>query len=67
MFGLCPPAIIYLIFSLIQIIIDSFKGLYNAAIIKTIIMIFVTLLLNILCLQGLGVVSWIFVFIPFAN
>jgi hypothetical protein len=28
---LCPPAIIYLGFSLTQIIIDTFKGFYNTA------------------------------------
>jgi hypothetical protein len=62
---LCGPAIIYLIFSLTQIIIDLFKGLYNTAIMKTIVMVMVTLLLNILCEKGLSVVSWIIVFIPF--
>ena len=65
MFKLCAPSIIYLIFSMTQIIIDTFKGLYNTAFIKIIIMIMVTLLLNILCVSGLGVVSWIIVFIPF--
>jgi len=39
--------------------------MYNTAIIKVIVTIMVTLLLNILCVQGLGVVSWIIVFIPF--
>lgn len=62
---LCPPAIIYLIFSITQILIDIFKGLYNTAFIKVIVTVMVTLLLNILCNQGLGVVSWIIVFIPF--
>jgi len=62
---ICPPALIYLVFSLIQIIIDIFKGLYNTAFFKTIIMIMVTLLLNALCQGGLGVVSWIIVLIPF--
>ena len=65
MIDLCPPAIIYLIFSAIQILIDTFKGLYNTALIKIIVAIMVTLLLNILCQQGLNVVSWIIVFIPF--
>jgi hypothetical protein len=65
MINLCGPAIIYLIFSLTQIIIDLFKGLYNTAIMKTIVMTMVTLLLNILCEKGLSVVSWIIVFIPF--
>ena len=65
MISLCPPAIIYLIFSITQILIDTFKGLYNTAFIKFIIMIMITLLLNILCQSGLGVISWIIVFIPF--
>jgi len=65
MINLCPPAIIYLIFSITQILIDTFKGLYNTAFVKVIVMVMVTLLLNILCSQGLGVVSWIIVFIPF--
>lgn len=65
MINLCGPAIIYLIFSITQIIIDIFKGLYNTAFMKTIVMVMVTLLLNILCDKGLSVVSWIIVFIPF--
>jgi hypothetical protein len=65
MINLCAPAIIYLIFSITQILIDTFKGLYNTAFMKVIVTIPVTLLLNILCEQGLSVVSWIFVFIPF--
>jgi ATP-dependent Zn protease len=62
---LCPPALIYLIFSAAQIIIDTIKGLYNTAIFKFIIMVMVTFLLNSLCLTGLSVVSWVIVFIPF--
>lgn len=65
MLNLCPPAIIYVIFSATQILIDTFKGLYNTAFMKAIVMVMVTLLLNILCEQGFGVVSWIIVFIPF--
>jgi tetrahydromethanopterin S-methyltransferase subunit E len=65
MINLCPPAVIYLIFSITQILIDTFKGLYNTAFVKIIVTIMVTLLLNILCEQGLSLVSWIIVFIPF--
>ncbi len=65
MINLCAPAIIYLIFSITQILIDTFKGLYNTAFVKVIVTIMVTLLLNILCERGLSVVSWIIVFIPF--
>lgn len=65
MINLCAPAIIYLIFSITQILIDSFNGLYNTVVIKTIVTIMITTLLNILCQRGLGFVSWIIVFIPF--
>ena len=65
MLNLCAPAIIYLIFSITQILIDTFKGLYNTAFMKVIVTIMVTILLNILCERGLSVVSWIIVFIPF--
>ena len=65
MINLCAPAIIYLIFSITQILIDTFKGLYNTAFMKSIVMVMVTILLNILCEKGLSVVSWVIVFIPF--
>ena len=65
MINLCAPAIIYLIFSITQMLIDIFKGLYNTAFMKVIVTVMVTLLLNILCEKGLSVVSWIIVFIPF--
>ena len=64
-YTLCPPALIYVVFSLAQIIIDIFKSLYNAAFIKFTIAILITLLLNGLCQQGLGIVSWMIVFVPF--
>ena len=65
MINLCAPALIYLAFSLTQIIIDTFKGLYNTAFFKFIVMIIITILLNALCISGMGIISWIIVFIPF--
>lgn len=65
MFNLCAPALIYLIFSITQILIDTLKGLYNTAFMKAIVTVMITILLNILCESGLTVVSWIIVFIPF--
>ena len=65
MIQLCPPALIYLIFSATQIIIDIFKGLYNTAFFKFIVMVMITFLLNALCQGGLSVIAWFIVFIPF--
>jgi len=65
MFSLCAPALIYVAFSLTQIVIDTFKGLYNTAFFKVIVMVIITILLNALCQAGMGIISWIIVFIPF--
>ena len=63
--NLCAPSLIYLFYSFSQIFIDLYKKMYNTAFLKFIIMIIFTFLLNMLCAQGLGVISWILVFIPF--
>ena len=63
--GICTPALIYLVFSIAQITIDTVKGFFNTALVKLILTIIVTLLLNYLCSSGLGILSWIIVFIPF--
>ena len=63
--SICPPALIYLAFSLTQIIIDTFKGLYNTAFLKFIVMVTITFLLNALCQGGMSIISLIIVFIPF--
>ena len=62
---ICPPALLYLIFSITQVAIDSMKGLYNTALVKVWVTFIFTILLNYLCQTGLGIVSWIIVFIPF--
>lgn len=62
--GLCGPAILYIGFSLIQILIDFIKTNYENALIKFIIMIILTFILNILCNLGFSVISWFLVFIP---
>ena len=62
---ICPPALIYLIFSITQISIDSFKGQYNTAFAKIWVALVFTIVLNYLCSRGLGIISWFIVFIPF--
>ena len=63
--SVCSPALIYLVFSLTQVTIDTMHGHYNKAFIKLWVCMIFTLLLNHLCQRGLGLVSWIIVFIPF--
>lgn len=64
---LCSPAVLYLGFSLTQIIIDLFKKMYNTAIVKMAVMIVFTTVLNLLCARGLTTISWFIVFIPFVT
>lgn len=61
---ICIPAIIYLVYGIIQIIADLNKGLNNTAFIKFIVVVFFTFVLNTFCSLGLEIVSWIFVFLP---
>ncbi len=63
--NLCAPALLYVAFSVTQIIIDTFKHMYNTALVKIIVMIIFTFILNVLCQKGLGIISWFIVFIPF--
>jgi len=62
---ICPPALIYLVFSITQVGIDTFRGMYNMALVKMWVALIFTILLNFLCEHGLGVISWIIVFVPF--
>ena len=63
--NICTPALIYLIFALSQIIIDTYKRAYNIAFVKFIQMIVFTLMLNLLCARNLTWVSWLIISIPF--
>ena len=62
--NLCSPALVYLCFSLIQIVIDVYKKQFNTAFFKFWVMLVITTLLNILCERGLSTVSWLIVFVP---
>jgi len=62
---LCTPALIYLIFILVHSIIEMIDGNSKGALLQLMIGILVTLLLQILCMKGMNIISWIIVFIPF--
>ena len=61
----CTPTTFYLVFVGIQIFMDIINGMFQSAIVKLIIAIVFSTLLNILCMRNLGIVSWILVFMPF--
>jgi hypothetical protein len=62
---LCPPALLYLIFLVIQLGLDLSFGLWVTFSLKVVFGLIVTFLLDTLCGIGLSPVSWFFVAIPF--
>lgn len=64
-FNLCTPALIYAIYSVIQIILDLFHQLYLVTISKIVVAIIFTYFLNLLCSNGLSLLSWVLILIPF--
>jgi hypothetical protein len=61
---ICPPALLYLAFSMIQITIDLFQGEYSVSLLKFIVMVIFTTILNMMCINGLTKVVWFIVLIP---
>ena len=61
---ICSPALLYLAFSMVQITVDLFQGQYQTSLLKFIIMIIFTAVLNILCMNGYTKFVWFIVIIP---
>jgi len=63
---LCMPAVVFVVYMLIQIGADLFTGYYNMSAMKFLFMIVYAVLLNWLCMMGAYLFAWLLVFIPFA-
>jgi hypothetical protein len=62
---LCPPALLYMIFLVIQLGLDASLGMWITMAIKAILGLATVVLLDTLCSIELGVVSWFLVAAPF--
>ena len=62
---ICPPALIYVIYMTIQVVLDIFQGFYNRSIVKIILLFLIGAGLNMLCKNGYFVLVWVLVFVPF--
>lgn len=62
---LCSPTLVYLLFSVSKILIDIYNKVYEEALMKLLVTILISALLNVLCDRGLESVAWMIVFIPF--
>lgn len=61
---LCTPALIFMIYAFTQVIMDTAHGLFQTALVKICVGIVVSTTLQYLCLKGMKIISWIFVFVP---
>jgi hypothetical protein len=62
--SLCSPALLYLIFILIHVITEMVNLKYKEAMVKLIIGLLFTLILQAFCMQNMKIISWLLVFIP---
>jgi len=62
---LCPPALLYMIFLVIQLGLDASLGMWITMTIKAILGLSTVVLLDTLCGIELGIVSWFLVAAPF--
>jgi hypothetical protein len=59
------PALIYAVYATTHVVVDLYRGLYNTALVESLIGIMFTLTLNMLCFKGLTAISWVIISIPF--
>jgi hypothetical protein len=61
---LCPPALLYVVFFLIQVVIEISNESYKQALTQFIICVIFTCILQIFCNAELTLIAWLLVFIP---
>lgn len=62
---LCPPALLYLIFLVVQLGLDASLGMWVTMVVKAFLGFATVVLLDVFCDIELGVVSWFLVATPF--
>jgi hypothetical protein len=62
---LCPPALLYLIFLVVQLGLDASLGMWITLVVKAVMGFATVIVLDTFCGIELGVVSWFLVATPF--
>ena len=60
----CAPTVVFIGFSLIQILLDIYDGVIDTAFMKLVIMLVIATIINIMCDIGLSIIAWFLVFVP---
>ena len=61
---LCPPAIVFIVFVMVHVIMELYDYKYKRALLKSLLAILVICLLQALCVSKMEIISWVIVFIP---
>ena len=61
---LCPPAIIFIVVIMINLILDLYDSKYKLALLKAVLSILMVCLLQALCVTNMEIISWVIVFMP---
>lgn len=61
---LCVPAVLFIMFLLVEVIFDLYRNQYQLAFVKFICYFIVVLFLQLLCVAKMEILSWIIVFLP---
>lgn len=61
----CTPALIYFVFMIIHVFMEIQENNPNGALVQLLLGILMTLLLQVICMRGMTIFSWIIVFLPF--
>ena len=62
---LCPPALLYLLYIVVQVGLDLSLGLFLTAGVKVIMGLAGTVILDAFCSVELGILSWVIIATPF--
>jgi len=61
---LCVPAVLFIMIMLVEVIFALYEENYPLALVKFLSYFVIVLFLELLCVSGMEIVSWIIVFLP---
>jgi hypothetical protein len=61
---LCVPAVLFIMIMLVEVVFALYENNYQLALVKFISYFVIVLFLELLCVSGMEIISWIIVFLP---
>ena len=61
----CSRALVYFIFMLVHVFLEMYHKNTKGALLQLLLGLLMSMILQVLCIRGLNIISWIIVLIPF--